>query len=127
MAQKNPRFRRLHSCLGRVTRFELANAWFTARCVRPLHHTRQMLNYNNLFIQSLSKCFLQNKNPTRPIINLRGVFVQLEFDNFVAYNDCDEVNNPPNPAKEDGDKNPNNHHCPVLVIDFFDDTIDHPG
>ena len=28
--------------LGRVIRFELTNAWFTARCVGPLHHTRQI-------------------------------------------------------------------------------------
>ena len=47
--------------MGRVIRFELTNAWFTARCVRPLHHTRQMLNYNNLFNMSLSKSFYKEK------------------------------------------------------------------
>ena len=77
--QKNPRFRRLHSCLGRVTRFELANAWFTARCVRPLHHTRQMLNYNNLFTMSLSKCFYKTKSPTRLGSHLRETFRSIRI------------------------------------------------
>ena len=85
-----------------------------------------MLNYNNLFIQSLSKCFYKTKSPTRSGSNLSETFVGLEFDNFIACNDCDKVNNPPNPAEQDGDNNPNNHHCPILFGDFLNDTIDHP-
>ncbi len=71
--------------------------------------------------------FTKQKAPLRLGSNLCETFVGLEFDNFSVKNDCDKVDNPPNPAKENGDKNPNNHHCPVLFIDFLDDTIDHPG
>ena len=86
-----------------------------------------MLNYNNLFIVALSKCFYKTKSPTRLGSNLCEAFVGLEFDNFSVHNDCDEIDDPPNPAKENGDKNPNDHHCPVLIVDFLDDTIDHPS
>ena len=50
----------------------------------------------------------------------------LEFKNFVVHNDTDKVDNPPNPAKEDSDENPNNTHNGVLGLECFDDTIDHP-
>lgn len=51
---------------------------------------------------------------------------KLEFNDFVVDDDIDEVDNPPDPAKEDSDKNPNDAHCGVLCIECFDDTVDHP-
>ena len=42
--------------------------------------------------------FIKQKAPLDQGVIFVRLFVQLEFDNFAACDDCDEIDDPPNPA-----------------------------
>ena len=91
----------------------------------------KLLIYDNIittFCQSVLRDLGKKKKSCFARYLVHKIFLfKLEFNDFVVDDDCDEVNDPPEPAEEDSDENPNNHHCPVLSVDRFDNTVNHPS
>ena len=92
----------------------------------------KLLIYDNIiatFCQSVLLDLGKKKKSRFVSCLISGIFLLklLEFNDFAVDDDCDEVDDPPEPTEEHGDENPNNRFCCIFSLECFDDTIDHPS